>query len=120
MSRILGKEDVIELYGGVHFDFYKSDSLNEKTILTCQRATLNNTRNIMIANENVILIGSDNKQLASEQLIWDKKKNLIYTDLEVIITTADEIISGSGFQSTPDFSEYEIKKAKGSFGLEKD
>jgi lipopolysaccharide assembly outer membrane protein LptD (OstA) len=73
----------------------------------------------MIANNNVILKGSDNKKLKSEQLIWDKKKNLVYTESEITIQTDDEIISGVGFKSTPDFEEYEIKNAKGVFSLEK-
>ena len=119
MERFSDKEERIELAGGVHFDFYKLDSTNTKSVLTCEKATINNTTNIMIANNNVILKGSDNKKLKSEQLIWDKKKNLVYTESEITIHTDDEIISGIGFQSSPDFEEYEIKKAKGVFSLEK-
>ena len=119
MERFSEKEERIELAGGVHFDFYKLDSTNAKSVLTCEKATINNTTNIMIANNNVILKGSDNKKLKSEELIWDKNKNLIYTESEITIQTDDEIISGVGFTSTPDFTEYEIKKAKGMFSLEK-
>mgnify|MGYP000179103370 CR=1 FL=1 len=119
MERFSDKEERIELSGGVHFDFYKLDSTNTKSVLTCEKATINNTTNIMIADNNVILKGSDNKELKSEQLIWDKNKNLIYTELEITIQVEDEIISGIGFTSSPDFTEYEIKKAKGVFSLEK-
>ena len=119
MERFSDKEERIELSGGVHFDFYKLDITNTKSVLTCEKATINNTTNIMIANNNVVLKGSDNKELKSEQLIWDKNKNLVYTESEITIKTEDEIISGVGFKSTPDFTEYEIKKAKGVFSLEK-
>ena len=119
MERFSDKEERIELSGGVHFDFYKLDITNTKSVLTCEKATINNTTNIMVANNNVVLKGSDNKELKSEQLIWDKNKNLVYTESEVTIQTEDEIISGVGFKSTPDFTEYEIKKAKGVFSLEK-
>ena len=119
MERFSDKEERIELSGGVHFDFYKLDITNRKSVLTCENATINNTTNIMVANNNVVLKGSDNKELKSEQLIWDKNKNLVYTESEVTIQTEDEIISGVGFKSTPDFTEYEIKKAKGVFSLEK-
>lgn len=119
MERFSNKEERIELAGGVHFDFYKLDSTNTKSVLTCEKATINNTTNIMVANNNVVLKDSDNKELKSEQLIWDKKKNLVYTEAEITIQTEDEIISGVGFKSTPDFTEYEIKKAKGVFSLEK-
>ena len=119
MERFSDKEERIDLSGGVHFDFYKLDSTNTKSVLTCEKATINNTTNIMIADNNVVLKGSDNKELKSEQLIWDKNKNLIYTESEIIIQTEDEIISGVGFRSSPDFTEYEIKNAKGVFSLEK-
>ena len=120
MRRFLQEEDIVNLSGGVVVKFYKSDTINAQSILTCERAIINNTTNLMIANENVILSGSNNKRLSSEQLIWDKSKDIIYTDFEVIIRTEDEVIFGSGFESTSDFSEYEIKRARGSFGLEKD
>ena len=119
MKRFSDKEEIIELSGDVQFDFYKLEISNAKSALTCEKSTINNTTNIMIANNNVILIGSDNKKLKSEQLIWDKKKNLVYTESEITIQTDDEIISGVGFKSTPDFEEYEIKSAKGVFSLEK-
>ena len=73
----------------------------------------------MMASNNVILKSSDNKTLKTEQLIWDKNQNLIYTELEVKIQTEDEIITGFGFKSTPDFKYYEITKVKGSFSIDK-
>ena len=118
MKRFDEKEETIELSGGVHFDFYKLDSTDSKSELICDNAIINNTTNIMIANNNVSLIG-DNKELKSEQLIWDKQKDLVYTESEITIQTEDEIISGVGFKSSSDFTEYEIKKAKGVFSIEK-
>ena len=48
MERFSDKEERIELSGGVHFDFYKLDSTNTKSVITCDRATINNTTNISI------------------------------------------------------------------------
>ena len=73
----------------------------------------------MIALNKVVLKSSDNKTLQTEKLIWDKNQSLIYTDNEVNILTDDEIITGIGFKSTPDFKDYEITKAKGSFSIDK-
>ena len=42
MERFSDKEERIELAGGVHFDFYKLDSTNAKSVLTCEKATINN------------------------------------------------------------------------------
>ena len=74
----------------------------------------------MTASNNVKLLSKDNKELLTEELIWDKNKNIIYTEREVKIITDDEVIYGKGFSSTPDFEDYEIKNAKGSFNLKKD
>lgn len=119
MERYVNDEDRVELFDGVHFDFYRLDIENQKSVLTSEIAIINNTTNIMKAIQNVILESSDNKKLLTEELIWDKSKGLIYTDLEVVIRTEDEIISGIGFKSTPDFTEYEIKEAKGTFSINK-
>ena len=119
MRRFVNAEDKVELYGGVHFDFYKLDNKNKKSVLKSEKAIINNTTNIMRALNKVVLKSSDNKILETEELIWDKNKDLIYTDLEVKIQTEGEIIYGIGFKSTPDFKDYEIKKAKGSFIIDK-
>lgn len=119
MQRFVNDEDRVELFDAVHFDFYRLDVENQKSVLTSESAIINNTTNIMTASQNVRLRSSDNKELLTEELIWDKNKGLIYTDLEVVIRTEDEIISGVGFKSTPDFTEYEIKKAKGTFSIDK-
>lgn len=119
MQRFVNDEDRVKLFDGVHFDFYRLDVENQKSVLTSEIATINNTTNIMKASQNVILKSSDNKELLTEELIWDKNKGLIYTDLEVVIRTEDEIISGIGFESTPDFTEYQIKQAKGIFSINK-
>lgn len=119
MQRFVNDEDKIELYGGVHFDFYKSDNNKEKSVLTCEKAIINNTNNLMIALNKVVLKSYDNKTLQTEKLIWDKNQSLIYTDYEVNILTDDEIITGTGFKSTPDFNDYEITKAKGTFSIDK-
>ena len=118
MERFSDEEERIELSGDVHFDFYKLDRDSAKSILSCNKAVINNTTNIMTAFKNVVLISSDGKELITEELIWDKNKNIIYTDLEITIKTEDELIKGVGFKSTPDFEEYEIKKASGVFSIE--
>ena len=119
MSRYSGEEDIVKLSGNVKIEFFRSGVSDKKSELTCNLALINNTTDIMTANEDVLLMG-DQKELSTEQLIWDKNKDVIYTDSEVIITTQDEVISGVGFESNPEFTEYEIKKAKGSFILQKD
>ncbi len=118
MERKSEDSEVIYLSGGIEFYFYKLDSLNSNTLLTCNNAVINN--NIMKAINNVVLKSPDNKTLKSEELIWDKEKDIIYSDLDVEVITDNEIVTGVGFKSTSDFKEYEIMKAKGVFNINLD
>ncbi|MFO7879929.1 MAG: LPS export ABC transporter periplasmic protein LptC [Bacteroidota bacterium] len=55
------------------------------------------------------------EKLNTEHLMWDMKKELIYTDKFVRITTDEEVFIGTGFESDQDFTSWTIKKPKGSF-----
>ena len=119
MQRFVEEDDRIELSGGVHVDFYKLNQNNKKSKLFSENAIINNSKNLMLARNNVELKSADNKTLKTEELVWDKNQNLIYTDKDVQIQTDGEIISGTGFKSTPDFQEYEISQVKGTFYIDK-
>ena len=101
---------------GLEVVFY-NDSGTIKSVLTATNAEVNEINNIMTASESVVL-SSKGKRLETEELIWDEKKNKIYTDKKVIITTRKEVIEGKGFESNPDFSEYSISKIQGTFNFE--
>ena len=119
MRKFIEEDDRIELSGGVHVDFYKLNQNNEKSKLFSENAIINNSKNLMLAINNVELKSADNKILKTEELVWDKNQNLIYTDRDVQIQTDGEIITGTGFKSTPDFKEYEISQVKGTFSINK-
>ena len=99
---------------GLEVIFY-NDSGGVKSVLKAQSAEVNEINNVMTALDNVILTSSSGKKLETEELIWDEKKNKIYTDKNVVITTGKEVIEGDGFESNPDFSEYSISKIHGTF-----
>jgi lipopolysaccharide assembly outer membrane protein LptD (OstA) len=120
MEKFSDKEERIELAGGVHFDFYKLDSTNTKSVITCDRATINNTTNIMIANGDVnIKIGDT--IISTQQLIWDKNRkaryfedgkgknvkhenvDLIYSNYEVTKRYKESETSFLSFKITSDF-----------------
>ena len=111
-------ESVINLRGDVIAVFVGSYN-QDSSVLTCNNATINRVSQKMTAISNVRLLGNDSTELLTEELIFDQKNNLIYTEKEVIIRTQDELISGIGFESSPDFLDYEIKEATGSFNIEK-
>ena len=69
----------------------------------------------MKAFKNVVLTSSKQQKLETEELIWDEKKNIIFTEREVKITNQEEIIYGKGLVSNPSFTKYSIDKIHGSF-----
>jgi len=49
------------------------------------------------------------EKLETELLFWDQRKDLIYTDRFVKITTEDQIIQGYGLESDPRLTRRKIK-----------
>ena len=99
---------------GIKVIFYNDSGFISST-LEAQSAEIDEIRNIMKAYNNVSLTSIEGEKIESEELIWDEKRNKIYTDKEVLISTQKEMIQGEGFESNPDFSEYSISKIHGTF-----
>jgi LPS export ABC transporter protein LptC len=95
--------------------YFYNDSSQLQSTLMADYASIDEEKKIMLAQNNVILISSDDKKLETNELVWDENKNKIYTDKKVKITTGKEVIYGEGFTSTPDFKQYSITKIHGTF-----
>jgi len=64
---------------------------------------------------NVIAVNLKGDTLKTEYLVWDKRREKIYSDQFVKIIQKDHIFTGIGFESNQDFSDYQIKNLKGNF-----
>ena len=98
--------------------YFYNDSSQLQSTLKADGASIDEETKIMLAQNNVELISSDDKKLETEELIWDEQQNKIYTDKKVKITTGKEVIYGEGFTSNPDFTAYSITKIHGTFDFE--
>ena len=117
IERYLNTQPQLLFIDGINITFY-DDSANVKSTLIAERAEIDEVKKIMTASKNVLLISSNNKKLETEILYWDEKRNRIYTDNQVFITTNKETIVGDGFISNPDFTEYSISNISGIINLE--
>jgi LPS export ABC transporter protein LptC len=97
--------------------YFYNDSSQMQSTLKADDASIDEETKIMLAQNNVELISSDDKKLETEELVWDEQQDKIFTDKKVKITTGKEIVYGEGFSSNPDFTEYKIAKIHGSFDL---
>ena len=95
-----------------------NDSMEIESQLSANYGISYENEDKMIVRDNVILSNSKGETLYTEELIWDEKKALIYSDKFVEITTPREIIYGDGFEASEDFSYYKIKKIRGTIDID--
>lgn len=74
----------------------------------------------MVAKRNVVVVNKKGEKLNTEHLVWDAVTKKVYTDAFVKITTEDEVLLGDGLIANEDFSEYEIKKPRGTIAVEEE
>jgi LPS export ABC transporter protein LptC len=116
-----GENPYMEFPEGIKVIFF--DSLkNEKSQLTANYAFSDENSEIMEAKDNVVIYNYEkNETINTEHLIWDQKKEIIYSNVFVKITTADEIIYGQeGFESDQNLDKWVIKKTSAEFKIDQD
>ena len=116
IKRFTDKQPQLIFSDNLVVTFY-TDSSVIQSILKAENAFVYEQKKIMIASDSVVLEGNNNR-LETEELIWDEKSNMIYTNKEIRITTDKEVVFGKGFKSNTDFSEYTISKIHGTFNFD--
>ncbi len=58
--------------------YFYNDSSQLQSTLMADYASIDEEKKIMLAQNNVILISSDNKKVETTELVWDENKNKIY------------------------------------------
>lgn len=71
-------------------------------------------------DRNVHIENSEGRQFDTQQLFWDQKERVVYTDSAVCITSEDEIIEGVGFLSNEQITKYTILQVTGIITVESD
>lgn len=106
------KDPYIEFPKGVKIEKYDA-KMNVVSSITAQYAKNFTEDDRWEAKNNVIAINLKGDTLKTEYLVWDTRKKKIYSDQFVKIIQKDQIYTGIGFESNPDFSSYHIKNLKG-------
>ena len=115
-ERISEPNSLIRISEGVEVRFYNEESLLLST-LNSEEAEINEQEQIMIAKVDVILESEDGKKIQCQELIWDEREDMIFTEKKVTITTEGQIIQGEGFTSNPNFSSYQLNKTYGVMSI---
>lgn len=116
LDRYSGDKPYAEFPEGVKVVFF--DSLMQvQSQLTSNYAIHREAEDMMEAKKDVVVINEKGEKLNTEHLIWNKAKEMIYTEEFVKITTADEVIMGEGMEADQHFTKYKIKKIKGTISI---
>ncbi len=119
MIRHLTKNPYTEMPDKVNVYFY-NDNTQVESKLKANYGIRYEKEQIMKVKDNVVLSNIKGEKLYAEELIWDEKQEKIYSDKFVKIVTPDEIIYGEGFESNQDFTDYRIKKIKGTINVQEE
>ena len=117
MDRFDNEKTYLEMPRGLHVVFY--DTLMQKTSsMTAKYAISYEDSEIIEARDDVVVINEMGEKLNTEQLIWDQKNEIIYSEKFVKITTEDEVTYGEGFRADERFDQWEITNPRGTFRVE--
>lgn len=95
-----------EFKNGIKLFFYEGKEEPEAT-LSAKYAKFHEDKKLWELRDSVVAV-SDRK-LETELLYWDQVKDLVYTERFVKITSEDETVMGTGFESNSRFDSYTIK-----------
>ncbi len=75
---------------------------------------------IIEAKGGVLLENLKGEKLETESLIWDEKREQIFTEALVKITKQGQLIIGEGFESNTSFSKYTLTNSRGIINLDQE
>lgn len=104
---------------GVKVKFFDARG-REDSRLKANYAIHYSTERLWHATGDVVVVNKKGEQLNTEELFWDEKRETIYSDVFVKITTPDEIIMGEGFEADQNFTNYTITKVTGQITIDDD
>lgn len=67
-----------------------------------------------VAKNNVTAVNQQGDTLKTEELTWEEETGRLYSDKYVKIIGKDEIITGTGFESNQDMTDWQIKNIRNS------
>lgn len=99
---------------GVYLEVYDSLMQVEST-LRADTAIYFNQRGLWQLKSNVHAENVENEQFDTQELFINNSAHRIYSDSAITISQTDRILSGVGFESNSNMTEYYIKHTQGVF-----
>ena len=106
-----------EFPDGVQVDFFGPEQEISST-LTAKYAIRYETDAYVLLRDSVVWESAKEERLRTSQLIWDERKQQVYSDRFVVVTRPEEIIYSQGFEANQDFSNIRMKAVQGRMKIE--
>lgn len=104
---------------GIKIDFYGEDTTKKPSQLTAKKGRFDKNKNLYTVTQDVVIQNYiEKKKLQTEELHWNPLTHKIFTDKFVKIQTPEELLTGTGLESSEDFGSYRILKVSGIFPVE--
>lgn len=112
VTRYMSGEPYTEFTEGLRVEFY-DEHLEVSTWLTANYGVRYEAQGRTVLKNDVQVLNEKKEHLNTEELIWDEKKHIIYSEKFVKITTPDQVLYGEGMEADEQLTKYVIKKPQG-------
>lgn len=104
---------------GIYLEKFDNELIVDATI-TADTAYYYDTQELWELRGNVHIENVQDEQFDTQHLFWDQKSKRVYSDQFIRIRQQKRIITGFGFTSNQDFTEYTIKQTQGIFPIKEE
>ena len=111
-------EPYTEFRKGIHIETYNDSTHQVESSLTANYAILLEKQQLWEAKGNVRGHNAGGNQLETEQLFWNQKSKLVYSNVDSKITQNTDVVYGDGFESDERFEEFVVRNPKGKVTVE--
>lgn len=93
--------------------YFLDENQDTTSTLVAQLGVYRQRSNLITVRDSVVWESSDLQKLETEELNWDERRELIYTNKFVVLTQPDYIITGYGLESDPGFTNARVLQVDG-------
>ncbi|HNV99684.1 MAG TPA: LPS export ABC transporter periplasmic protein LptC [Chitinophagales bacterium] len=112
VTRYLSGDPYTEFTEGLRVEFY-DEHMQVSTWLTANYGVRYESQGRTVLKNDVQVLNEKKEYLNTEELIWDEKRHIIFSEKFVKITTPDQVIYGEGMEADEQLTKYVIKKPQG-------
>ncbi len=97
---------------GVEVQFLDANKQKQGS-LTANYAIRYEDKRQIVVRDSVIWNSLRDECLETEELVWDERKQMVFSKKFVKITKPDEVVYGYGFEANQDFTKWKIEAVEG-------